>query len=183
MDDLIKQAISEYHPDPKSAVWKHKQSGSWIIYHKDLEVIASKAGIHFSQPREIQTDAANGIAVIWAEGRLGDKTEWSYGEATPQNTTQQYPFAMAEKRAKDRVILKLLRLHGHVYSEEEADDFATDPALKRAQEWTSRALADLEGMHRDKRAEWSKANAEALSRLLSSFPSLHEDIQLKLREE
>ena len=30
---------------------------------------------------------------------------------------------MAEKRAKDRVILKLVGLHGHVYSEEEADDF------------------------------------------------------------
>ena len=30
---------------------------------------------------------------------------------------------MAEKRAKDRVILKLVGLHGDVYSEEEADDF------------------------------------------------------------
>ena len=30
---------------------------------------------------------------------------------------------MAEKRAKDRVILKLIGLSGDVYSEEEADDF------------------------------------------------------------
>jgi hypothetical protein len=30
---------------------------------------------------------------------------------------------MAEKRAKDRVILKLVGLHGYVYSEDEADDF------------------------------------------------------------
>ncbi len=30
---------------------------------------------------------------------------------------------MAEKRAKDRVILKLAGIHGLVYSEEEADDF------------------------------------------------------------
>lgn len=30
---------------------------------------------------------------------------------------------MAEKRAKDRVILKLVGLHGYVYSEEESDDF------------------------------------------------------------
>ena len=30
---------------------------------------------------------------------------------------------MAEKRAKDRVILKLVGLHGYAYSEEEADDF------------------------------------------------------------
>ena len=30
---------------------------------------------------------------------------------------------MAEKRAKDRVILKLAGIHGDAYSEEEADDF------------------------------------------------------------
>ena len=30
---------------------------------------------------------------------------------------------MAEKRAKDRVILKLAGIHGYIYSEEEADEF------------------------------------------------------------
>ena len=30
---------------------------------------------------------------------------------------------MAEKRAKDRVILKLVGLHGYVYSEDESDEF------------------------------------------------------------
>ncbi len=34
-----------------------------------------------------------------------------------------YVYAMAEKRGKDRVILKLIELHGLVYSEEEADEF------------------------------------------------------------
>jgi hypothetical protein len=33
---------------------------------------------------------------------------------------------MAEKRAKDRVILKLVGLHGDVYSEEEADEFKNE---------------------------------------------------------
>ena len=32
-----------------------------------------------------------------------------------------YPYAMAEKRAVDRAILKLLGLHGFVYSEDEMD--------------------------------------------------------------
>ena len=54
---------------------------------------------------------------------MGDATEWSIGEAAPYNTTNKYPYAMAEKRAKDRVILKLVGLHGDVYSEEEADEF------------------------------------------------------------
>jgi hypothetical protein len=37
---------------------------------------------------------------------------------------------MAEKRAKDRVILKLIGLHGMVYSEIEADDFRPEPSSK-----------------------------------------------------
>ena len=38
---------------------------------------------------------------------------------------------MAEKRAKDRVILKLVGLHGDVYSEEEADEFQEIIAKER----------------------------------------------------
>lgn len=41
-------------------------------------------------------------------------------QITPKQAA--YPFAMAEKRAKDRVILKLAGLHG-LYSEDEADEF------------------------------------------------------------
>lgn len=55
-------------------------------------------------------------------GHMGDRTEWATGEAAPYNNKNNYPFAMAEKRAKDRVILKLVGLHGDVYSEEEADE-------------------------------------------------------------
>ena len=38
-------------------------------------------------------------------GHMGDKTEWATGEAAPYNNKNNYPFAMAEKRAKDRVNL------------------------------------------------------------------------------
>lgn len=41
-------------------------------------------------------------------------------QVTPKQAA--YPYAMAEKRAKDRVILKLAGLHG-LYSEDEADEF------------------------------------------------------------
>ena len=63
-------------------------------------------------------------------GHLGEISEWSIGEASPTNNKNAYPFAMAEKRAKDRVILKLIGLHGMVYSEIEADDFRPDPTSK-----------------------------------------------------
>ena len=56
-------------------------------------------------------------------GRMGERSEWSIGEAASYNNKNSYPFAMAEKRAKDRVILKLVGLHGDVYSEDEADAF------------------------------------------------------------
>jgi hypothetical protein len=54
---------------------------------------------------------------------------WSFGEALinvnyrVSGRQAAYVYAMAEKRAVDRVILKLIGLHGLLYSEEEADDF------------------------------------------------------------
>ncbi len=49
-----------------------------------------------------------------------------YAKMTVLRPYQQVELAKtgdAEKRAKDRVILKLLNIHGVLYSEEEADDF------------------------------------------------------------
>ena len=50
------------------------------------------------------------MAVVQATGKLGERTENSFGEAAPYNNKNNYPLAMAEKRAKDRVILKLLEI-------------------------------------------------------------------------
>ena len=71
----------------------------------------------------IESDAGSKYAVMCVTGHMGDKTEWSIGEAAPYNNKNTYPYAMAEKRAKDRVILKLVGLHGDVYSQAEADEF------------------------------------------------------------
>jgi hypothetical protein len=88
-------------------------------------LIAQRANITFDPPQIIEADAKNKTAVIAVTGRMSNPatTEWSIGEAAPYNNKNGYPYAMAEKRAKDRVILKLIGLHGEVYSEEEADDF------------------------------------------------------------
>jgi len=105
------------------AVWVHKQSGKYIMYHWACESAAATKGITFDPPVVVTACPANKLAVIIVTGHLDDKTIWSFGEAAPYNTQQDYPFAMAEKRGVDRVTLKLLGLHGNVYSEEEADDF------------------------------------------------------------
>jgi hypothetical protein len=82
----------------------------------------------------IESNAEKNIAVVVVTGYLGDRMEWSFGEATPKNSKNAYPYAMAEKRAKDRVILKLIGLHGDVYSESEADDFVQNAKTIKKEE-------------------------------------------------
>lgn len=103
-------------------IWEVHGS-TWVVKHKALERVAVEVGIKWDRPSVITCDPANKIAVICAFGKLGDHEEWSFGEASPHNNKNAYSMAMAEKRAKDRVILKLLNAHGALYSESEADEF------------------------------------------------------------
>jgi hypothetical protein len=121
LDPLLVEIMAKYGVDPKEALWDCH--GTWVMYHKYVEQIAARAGVDFQEPRIIEANSKDRVAVISVMGCMGDKCEWSFGEATPANNKNSYPFAMAEKRAKDRVALKLVGLHGLVYSEEEADDF------------------------------------------------------------
>ena len=97
--------------------------GTPVALHKALEQVAAHQGITFDPPVMIEANAEKKTVVMQVSGRLGDNVEWSVGEATPYNNKNSYPYAMAEKRAKDRVILKLIGVAGFVYSEDEADDF------------------------------------------------------------
>lgn len=120
LDGPIADVLKEYGFGPEACWDCH---GTWVVYHKVLEQIAAKAGIRFEPPMIIEASSADKIVALCATGALGDKAEWSIGEAAPGNNKNSYPYAMAEKRAKDRVILKLIGLHGLAYSEDEADDF------------------------------------------------------------
>ncbi len=121
IDPILAKILREYDCDPATDIWDCH--GQWIAYHRTVERIAAKAGIEYDRPAIIESNSASGVAVICVFGKLGAKSEWSFGEASPKNNKNAYPYAMAEKRAKDRVVLKLVGLHGLVYSEEEADDF------------------------------------------------------------
>jgi hypothetical protein len=121
IDPRVQEVLKKYHDNPKAAVWNCH--GTWVAYHKDLEIVAAKAGITFDPPLVLEANGANKTAALCVTGHMADRAEWSIGEASPANNKNGYPFAMAEKRAKDRVILKLLGLSGFVYSEEEADSF------------------------------------------------------------
>ena len=143
----VKAICKEIELSSSEACWELPQrKGTWIMKHKSLEKIAAFKGVKFDLPEYVETSAEKKICVLMVQGHLGDKTEWSIGEATAYNNKNSYPFAMAEKRAKDRVILKLVGLHGDVYSEEEADDFKD--TQKKTEDLVEKDYSVIEGMVR-----------------------------------
>ena len=126
------EAVRAKYSLQKDDFWQLPQNKStWLVKHAALEAVAAQAGVEWVPPQIIQADTANGIAVMVATGRLDDREEWSVGEASPKNNRNQYPWAMAEKRAKDRVILKLVGLHGFVYSEDEMPNVPVSAAEQK----------------------------------------------------
>ena len=107
------------HKIDSDEIWE-VHGNSWCIKHKALERAGAVAGVTWDQaPQIIENNSEKATVAICVTGRLGDRVEWSIGEAAPKNNKNSYPYAMAEKRAKDRVILKLLNTHGYLYSEAE----------------------------------------------------------------
>jgi hypothetical protein len=102
--------------------------GNKIVKHKALERLAASLRIQFAQPVVIRAEQDE--AVVLVTGNLGDRSEWSFGEAHIDRNYRVsgkqagYLWAMAEKRGKDRVIIKLAGLEA--YAESEADEFKTD---------------------------------------------------------
>lgn len=130
--------------------------GAWCIKHKALEAIAQAIGIKWDQPQILEQDSASAVSMI-VTGRLGEIAEWSVGEASPKNNKNAYPWAMAEKRAKDRVILKLVGVAGDVYSEEEADDFkAAKPKAKPTPRGEVGALDQGERTNREVKDDYNR---------------------------
>lgn len=121
LDPHLIEILKEYGEDANEALWDCH--GTWVAYHKAIERIAAKAGVTFDMPQVIEANSGAKTVAIAVRGTMKDRAEWSFGEAAPSNNKNAYPYAMAEKRAKDRVVLKLVGLHGMVYSEEESDDF------------------------------------------------------------
>ena len=109
--------------------WKHGKSGKWIIKHDGVEKIASMDGIIFEDPNFIITERDCCVLHGTASLPLGGnkfKTEWTIGEADMKlNCKMGYPYAMAEKRLKDRLTLKLINAYEYgIYSDVEADVFS-----------------------------------------------------------
>ena len=122
LDDRVKTILKELGLDPKQCLWDCH--GTWVMYHRYIEQAGAKNKIEYDLT-EIETNSVAGVVCIKCTASIGingGKAKCiTYGEASPKNTKNSYPYAMAEKRAIDRAILKLLGLHGFIYSEDEMD--------------------------------------------------------------
>tara|TARA_R100001594_G_scaffold83510_1_gene118107 strand:+ start:525 stop:1181 length:657 start_codon:yes stop_codon:yes gene_type:complete len=99
---------------------------NFIIFHDALTKIAKQEGIVFHKPEvEIlyNDNSFYGVAMM-GEAELDGYKIWTTADSTKDNTMAKYYFNMAEKRLRDRQVLKLLDLYEYgLYSDIEADDF------------------------------------------------------------
>jgi len=119
----IKELAQKYDLS-KDDFWELKRGtrSMWIITHDACEKIAAKENIQFGAPT-IYRDTNQDVAIV-GDAKRGNKVIWSTGEASPKNCKAPYMFAMAEKRLKDRLILKLINAYEYgIYSDSEADNF------------------------------------------------------------
>jgi hypothetical protein len=157
-------------------VWQ-VHAGSYAVKHAALERVAAEQKIAFAPPTMVETNGMERNVAILVVGRMGERTEWSIGEASPHNyrisgKQAAYPYAMAEKRAKDRVILKLLNSHGALYSDAEADEFTNGNGgevkhvtlpKKDAKEIYTKMQAEVrECQSRDQLKAWMDANKDRI---------------------
>jgi len=99
-----------------------------IITENGEKIQQVKWGKEFWKPAWAGTcQKKSGDVAMIVTGYKADNPDykiWTTGEANALNCTAEYYMAMAEKRAKDRVILKLINAYEQgIYSDVEADDF------------------------------------------------------------
>jgi hypothetical protein len=173
-----------------SDFWQIKQNKQWVCKHSALEIVAVKANVEWLPPMIIEKDAENLLTSMIVTGKMGDRIEWATGETNKTNYSvvgkqPAYPWAMSEKRAKDRVVLKLVGIHGLVYSEDEMpskQDEQEQPT--KSQPITSpKPYTDLiEDMKKCKFRDdmvrwWGDSECKELR------AALHQDWRLALRDE
>tara|TARA_R110000737_G_scaffold55812_3_gene79639 strand:+ start:95 stop:649 length:555 start_codon:yes stop_codon:yes gene_type:complete len=120
IDPIVLEVLKKLQFKPKDCLWLHPQSQKYLMLHKYVEIAAAKTNITY-ELHEVEFNTLEKIAVVKCVANHSEKIVTTYGEASPGNCKNNYPVAMAEKRAIDRAVLKLLGIHGFVYSDSEMD--------------------------------------------------------------
>jgi hypothetical protein len=164
LDPMIKDAFTNLGFTDAEIIdgcWDLTRNGkivAWLATHKFLERVAAKANIYFTSPTVLNCSEKEVAVCVEGVDKNG-ATAWSIGEASVTNCPNPYRWAMAEKRAKDRVILKLLGIAGYMYSEEEADEFKETIAKAQLE-------ADIEQFEVDAKKE-KTAKTKALNKAIA----------------
>lgn len=140
LSGAMKELAEQFNLTEDKDFWILKQNNNYVLLHDACMRIATEVGVVFDKPVWLQQGPDN-----WAlelSGSLGDKTYWTTGEASPKNTKQAYPLAMAEKRAKDRLTLYLTgHYHQGIKSEIEAEAYAKPKDDKKEDKPTPNKLS------------------------------------------
>lgn len=138
---LIKKFKEEYKLE-STDFWNLGRGGknTWIVKHNALEKVAAQDKITWT----LEVLNFSPDIVVKCVATSGDRVIESLGEASSKNTIINHPYAMAEKRAVDRCILKLLNAHAYIYSEAESDDFK-EPVSNKVKLAANNKIDDIKG--------------------------------------
>jgi len=100
----------------------------WILTHDAVTKIGQIENVIFENPTIVEHSREHCVLMGTATIIKEDKKiaeEWTFGEADRKtNCKNSYIYAMAEKRLKDRLTLKLISAYEYgIYSDTEADSF------------------------------------------------------------
>ena len=129
--ELMNEMFVKYGLNQKDHIFAHQHYT--IITRGGIDQIQAQAGI------SIKYEVLDNLCVpsedryvVKAIGTLDNVTIETFGEVNQKNNKNQYPIAMAEKRAMSRVVLKLAGFYAlGVFGEDEAEDFGK--AVKQGQ--------------------------------------------------
>lgn len=110
-EKMNKQEIIQKYQLDSSHFWKHKQTGKDIISFEAIEIMIDFHNIKFDLPTQNFSNQDGEVSLL-ISGSMDDRTCWSFGEANSKNCYIDYKWAMAEKRGKARVCMKLLGFYG-----------------------------------------------------------------------
>lgn len=125
-DEMLRELYIKNGLVKDEDTWVLTRSGKKtpIITRTGIEKIQANNNIHINYTVEAMTPE---FIVVRAIARKGDVVMESFGEAAPNNTRNEYPVAMAEKRALSRVVLKMEGFYKYgAYGEDESEAFKKD---------------------------------------------------------
>ena len=131
IDPIVKEILEELKFNPSECLWE--KHGATCMKHRYIEIAGQEKGVVIESLDEVEKNSAEGVVAIKCTASLGKAKVITYGEATPKNNKNGYPYAMAEKRAIDRAILKLIGIHGFVYSDDEVDEKFENVEVKKTE--------------------------------------------------